>query len=65
MNWGVIGARFEGELSDEAILAFAIRRTLELGIAEPGDVLVATAGVNRESGSTNMIRVVHVDPDRA
>ena len=65
MNWGVIGARFEGELSDEAILDFAIRRALELGIAEPGDVLVATAGISREAGSTNMIRVVRVDPNRA
>jgi pyruvate kinase len=65
MNWGVIGARFEGDLTDDAIIAFACRRAMELGIAEPGDVLVATTGVSREAGSTNMIRVIQVEADPA
>ena len=61
MNWGVTGVRFEGEdLSDAAQIAFAIERAQQLGIAEPGDVVVATSGVGRETGSTNMIRVVTV-----
>jgi pyruvate kinase len=61
MNWGVIGVRFEGsDLSDPAMTAFAIQRAQELGIAELGDVVVVTAGVSHEAGSTNVIRVVTV-----
>ncbi|HEX5065991.1 MAG TPA: pyruvate kinase [Myxococcota bacterium] len=66
MNWGVTGVRFEGEdLSDAAQIAFAVERAVQLGIAEPGDVVVATSGVGRETGSTNLIRVVSVGPARA
>jgi pyruvate kinase len=66
MNWGVIGVRFDGDdLSDAAQIAFAISRALEIGIAEPGDVVVATSGVGRETGSTNLIRVVTVEPSRS
>jgi pyruvate kinase len=64
MNWGVIGVRFEGsEPTDSAMTAFAIQRARELGIAEPGDVVVVTAGVSREAGTTSMIRVVTVDAE--
>jgi len=64
MNWGVIGVRFEGsEPTDSAMTAFAIRRAKELGIAEPGDVVVVTAGVSHEAGTTSMIRVVTVDAE--
>ena len=40
MNWGVTGARFEGDdrSDDDDVIAFAMRRARELGIAEPGDV---------------------------
>jgi pyruvate kinase len=66
MNWGVTAVRFEGEdLSDAAQIAFAVERAVQLGIAEPGDVVVATSGVGRETGSTNLIRVVTVGPARA
>ena len=58
MNWGVTALLFEGERSDEAMIAHGIRRGRELGCIEQGDVVVATAGVNRRSGSTNLIRVV-------
>jgi len=64
MNWGVIGVRFEGsEPTDSAMTAFAIRRARELGIAEPGDVVVVTAGVSSETGTTSTIRVVTVDTE--
>ncbi len=63
MNWGVTALLHEGEHSDEAKIDFGVQRALELGYIAPGDVLVATAGTSRESGSTNMIRVVIV-PDR-
>jgi pyruvate kinase len=61
MNWGVTGVRFEGEdLSDAAQVTFAVERARQLGIAVPGDVVVATSGVGSQTGSTNMIRVVTV-----
>jgi pyruvate kinase len=58
LNWGVTALLFDGERSDEAMIRFGIRRGRELGCIQPGDVVVATAGVNRRSGSTNLIRVV-------
>jgi hypothetical protein len=33
---------------------------VELGYIDPGDIIVATHGVDRESGSTSMIRVLNV-----
>jgi pyruvate kinase len=61
INWGVTAVLFEGERSDEAMIAHGIRRGRELGCIQRGDVVVATAGVNRRSGSTNLIRVVTAD----
>jgi pyruvate kinase len=58
LNWGVTAVLFDGERSDEAMIAHGIRRGRELGCIERGDVVVATAGVNRRTGSTNLIRVV-------
>jgi pyruvate kinase len=52
---------FDGPRSDETMIAHGIRRGREVGCIEPGDVVVATAGVNRRSGSTNLIRVVTVE----
>ena len=37
-----------------------LRRAREFGIAAAGDVCVVTAGRSRETGSTNLIRVVSV-----
>jgi pyruvate kinase len=61
MNWGVTGIYFSGDLSDQEMLTFAIRRGTELGYVEPGDIVVATHGVDRESGSTSMIQVLKVE----
>ena len=61
MNWGVTGIYFSGDLSDHDMLRFAIRRGTELGYVEPGDIVVATHGVDRESGSTSMIQVLNVE----
>jgi hypothetical protein len=38
---------------------FGIERARAL-CSEPGDVLVVTAGISQEAGSTNLIRVVTV-----
>lgn len=61
LNWGVTALLYEGERDDEAKLRFGIQRARELGYANSGDVVVATAGVNRSTGSTNLIRVLTVD----
>ena len=42
------------------MVEFAIARGRELGCIQTGDVVVVTAGVDRETGSTNTIRVVTV-----
>ena len=60
MNWGVTGIHFDGQASDDEMLSFAVRRGVELGYIDPGDIIVATHGVDRESGSTSMIRVLNV-----
>jgi len=64
MNWGVTGVLLESDAgaSDDDVIDFALRRARELGIAAPGDVCVVTAGRSRETGSTNLIRVVSVAP---
>jgi len=61
MNWGVTGIHYEGERTDDEMMRFAIRRGRELGYLESGDVVVATHGVDRESGSTSMIKVLKVE----
>ena len=64
MNWGVSGVLLESDANatDDDVIDFALRRARELGIAVPGDVCVVTAGRSRETGSTNLIRVVSVAP---
>jgi pyruvate kinase len=60
MNWGVTAVLFEGERSDEAMLSFALARGRGLGCIAGGDVVIATAGVDRKTGSTDSIRVLSV-----
>jgi pyruvate kinase len=59
LNWGVTGLLFAGSAGDEEKVAFGIERARAL-CSEPGDVLVVTAGISQEAGSTNLIRVVTV-----
>ena len=61
LNWGVTAVRFEGDRSDEAMIRFGLDRARELGCIRRGDVVVATAGLHRRTGSTNVIRVVTVE----
>ncbi len=58
MNWGVTAALYQGERDDAAQIRFGAERLCELGCTRPGDVIVATAGISGEAGSTNLIRVV-------
>ena len=58
MNWGVTAVLYQGERDDAAQIRFGVEQLCELGCARPGDVVVATAGISGEAGSTNLIRVV-------
>ena len=61
MNWGVTAIRADGKSSDDALVATALRRARELGYVEVGDVVVATTGRDRQTGSTNQITVITVE----
>ena len=60
MNWGVTGMQAPEMGSDRELLAFAIERGRERGLIQQGDLLVVTHGVEREAGSTSMVRVLTV-----
>jgi pyruvate kinase len=60
LNWGVTAVLYDGERADEAMLGFGVLAARRLGLVDAGDVIVVTAGVSREAGSTNMIRVLTV-----
>jgi pyruvate kinase len=61
LNWGVTAILYEGERSNDAMMGFGVQRGRELGYIQSGDVVVATAGISRRTGSTNMIRVLTAD----
>ncbi len=61
MNWGITALRYEDDGGDEYKIAFAIERAREMGYVEAGDVVIVTAGLSKQSGSTDMIRVLTVD----
>jgi pyruvate kinase len=60
MNWGVTATFYDGDPADEKKVDAGVSWALSHGMAEPGDVVVVTAGVSSEAGSTNMIRIVTV-----
>jgi len=57
LNWGVSGLLCDASASDDDKVAFGLEHARALG-AKPGDVVVATAGISNEAGSTNLIRVI-------
>jgi pyruvate kinase len=61
MNWGITALLYEDAGKDEYKIAFAIERARELGYVELGDVVIVTAGLSHQSGSTDMIRVLTVE----
>ena len=63
MNWGVSATLYRGDPSDESKVSWGIRWARERGIVEPGDLVVATAGISSEAGSTNMVRLLTVRED--
>jgi pyruvate kinase len=61
LNWGVTPVLYEGERDDdEARADFGVEAARRLGYVVSGDVVVVTAGISREPGSTRSIRVVTV-----
>jgi len=60
MNWGVTALRWDDQGGDEARIAFAIRRARELDYVQRNDVVIVTAGLSKQTGSTDMIRVLTV-----
>jgi len=60
LNWGVTAIRYQGERSDDAMIAFAIEHLRSCGHVRRGDVVVATAGISQAPGSTNRISVIPV-----
>jgi len=60
LNWGVTGVLCEHVDSGDEMLARGLERAKHFGYLAPGDTVVVTAGVDREPGSTNQVRVVNV-----
>ncbi len=61
MNWGITGillGQGEGDSNDIDVAEEALHKAREMGVVVSGDLCVLTAGRSRESGSTDMIRVV-------
>ena len=60
LNWGVRATFAQGIEEDEERLQHGLAWGKERGFLEAGDVLVVTAGISQETGSTSSIRVVTV-----
>jgi len=61
MNWGVIPVLYNGEPSDRARLAFAVKSAKALGYLKTGDIAVSTSGHHQQAGGTDLIRVVTIE----
>jgi pyruvate kinase len=61
LNWGVTGILIAADSHDnDAMIQSGIERACEAGYLQAGDLVVVTAGVSQETGSTNLIRVVEI-----
>jgi pyruvate kinase len=59
LSWGVTPGRIEAFDDIESAFEVARRRCVEVGLAKPGDRIVATAGLPLHTpGTTNVIRVL-------
>ena len=61
MNWGVIPLLFDGEPTDHARLAFAVKEAKARGYLKTGDIVVSTSGHHQTAGGTDLIRVLTLD----
>ena len=60
MNWGVLPILYPSARTDDEKIRFGLKRALELGYVETGDIIVATAGHTQVAGGTDLIRVISV-----
>ena len=60
MNWGVLAILYEGKGDDDDKIRFAFDNARQLGYISSGDLVILTAGHSRQSGSTDLIRVLQV-----
>jgi pyruvate kinase len=58
LNWGVTATVSEDAPDDEARLQYGLNWARERGALASGDVVVVTAGISHEAGSTSSIRVM-------
>ncbi len=57
LNWGVTPTVAEGVADDDAMLEHGLAWAREQGVLKAGDIVVVTAGISHEAGSTSSIRV--------
>lgn len=58
MSWGLVPGIVEEQSDSDALITIALKKSVEMGILKPGDLVVVTAGVPLGvSGNTNMMRV--------
>lgn len=60
LNWGIAPLPAPDARDDEARIEAALGWACRAGHLGSGDTVVVTAGISREAGSTNLIRVVEV-----
>lgn len=60
MNWGVLAMLYDGNGDDDDKIRFAFDNARQLGYVSSGDLVILTAGHSRQSGSTDLIRVLQV-----
>ena len=60
MNWGVLAMLYDGDGDDDAKIRFTFDNARQLGYVQSGDLVILTAGNARQSGSTDLIRVLQV-----
>ncbi|MAE96821.1 MAG: pyruvate kinase [Deltaproteobacteria bacterium] len=58
LNWGVTATVAEGAHDDDTRLAHGFDWAKERGVLASGDLVVVTAGISQEAGTTSSIRVV-------
>ena len=60
MNWGVLPMLYDGDGDDDDKIRFTFDNARQLGYVRSGDLVILTAGNARQSGSTDLIRVLQV-----
>ena len=65
MNWGIVPLLCPPDLADREKIAYAIGAARSRGLLRDGDLVVATAGHHQQTGTTDQIRVITLQPEAA